>query len=153
MQPMTVRARPMPRALLLALRLTSGLTLSLISGALAHPVSTWQGNSAGRYAQLSPQQLASQLERKDFVLINVHIPYQGELPRTDLFIAFDQIETSAALPRDKAAEIVLYCRSGRMSALAVQSLLRRGYTNVRELKGGFDAWTSSQKPLVNKGRG
>jgi ABC-type phosphate transport system substrate-binding protein len=43
----------------------------------------------GSYTDVSAVGLAAMLENKDFPLINVHIPYEGEIERTDLFIPFD----------------------------------------------------------------
>ena len=77
------------------------------------------------------------------MLINVHVPYEGELQGTDLFLPFDQVQGSPRLPRAKTTELVIYCRSGRMSELAARALVRRGYTNVRELRGGMNAWTAA----------
>ncbi len=38
------------------------------------------------------------------------------------------------------ANIVVYCRTGRRSAAAVQVLLERGFEHVRNLEGGLVAW-------------
>jgi hypothetical protein len=43
------------------------------------------------YTTISVEHLAQMLGNKDFVLINVHIPYEGEIAQTDLFIPFDEI--------------------------------------------------------------
>ncbi|WP_075831564.1 rhodanese-like domain-containing protein [Deinococcus marmoris] len=119
------------------------ILVALSGSAFAHPASQAIRVPGGSYSQVTPQTLNAQLKSKDFLLINVHIPYEGELQNTDLFLPFDQMNATPVLPRAKNAEIVVYCRSGSMSALAVRALVRRGYTNVRELRGGMNAWTAA----------
>ena len=43
------------------------------------------------------------------------------------------------LPADKAAPIIVYCRSGRRSAIAAATLIDLGYTAVYDL-GGIQDW-------------
>lgn len=90
---------------------------------------------------ISARQLKEALVQKDFTLINVHTPYEGEIEKTDMFIDYDaMMANQEKLPQDKNAPIVLYCRSGRMSAEALQTLKDMGYTNVSHLAGGMEAW-------------
>ena len=75
--------------------------------------------------------------------MNVHIPFEGNIADTDLSIPYDQITEPAnltQLPVDKNAKIVLHCRSGRMSAIAAEELVKLGYTNIWNLKGGMLEW-------------
>lgn len=93
------------------------------------------------------------LGAKDFLLVNVHIPYEGELAGTDLFIPFDQITDQLdKLPQDKSAKLVLYCRSGRMSTEAARDLVGLGYTNVWELGGGMIEWEQSGRAIEERPR-
>lgn len=103
----------------------------------------------GSYTSVSPWRLAEMLRTKDFILVNVHVPYEGEIESTDAFIRYDQVAARVSeLPAAKDARIVLYCRSGRMSAEAARALVGLGYTNLRELDGGMIAWEQAGYPLV-----
>jgi rhodanese-related sulfurtransferase len=107
----------------------------------------------GHYTDVSAAGLAKMLARKDFPLINVHVPYEGEIEGTDLFLPFDRVGRSVAkLPADKSAELVLYCRSGHMSAIAARTLVGLGYTNVWNLEGGMIAWTDAGYRVVHRKR-
>jgi rhodanese-related sulfurtransferase len=97
--------------------------------------------AGGSYLNVTPDELNSMLANKDFVFVNVHIPIAGNIASTDLSIPYDQIEQNLAqLPADKNAKIVLYCRSGRMSAIAAEALVKLGFTNLWNLDGGTAAW-------------
>lgn len=107
----------------------------------------------GQYFDISPDYLNAMLQKKDFLFINVHIPYEGEIEKTDLFIPYDRIQNVLEkLPNDKSAKIVLYCRSGSMSAIASKTLVRLRFTNVWNLEGGMIAWKNLGYPLLNKSR-
>jgi molybdopterin/thiamine biosynthesis adenylyltransferase/rhodanese-related sulfurtransferase len=47
----------------------------------------------------------------------------------------DQLDS---LPKDQ--EILIHCKSGRRSAKAVELLLENGFTAVKNVEGGIDAW-------------
>ena len=51
---------------------------------------------------------------------------------------------------DPATPVVLYCGGGYRSALAAESIMKMGYTNVISMDGGFKAWTDAGQ-LVEKG--
>ncbi|MDO8578527.1 MAG: rhodanese-like domain-containing protein [Dehalococcoidales bacterium] len=107
--------------------------------------------STGNYTNISPSQLNSMLANKDFVLVNVHIPYYAEIAQTDLFIPYDKIqENPAQLPKERNAKIVVYCRSGSMSTEAAGTLAGLGYTNVYNLTGGMYAWEAQGYELLRK---
>lgn len=96
------------------------------------------------------EDLQMMLERKDFTLVDVHIPEQAHIPDTDAFIPFNQIaDRVGELPADKDAAIVLYCRSGSMSASAAKDLIELGYTNVYNVLGGMNAWQSAGYEVDN----
>ncbi len=64
----------------------------------------------------------------------------GHIPGAKL-LPYDEIDANRAamLIPAKDAPVVLYCRSGRRSAIAADSLRRLGYTTVYDL-GGVGNW-------------
>ena len=52
------------------------------------------------------------------------------------------------LPADKDANIVVYCGSGHRGAMAEMAMYLLGYTNVRNLGGGFGAWKTAGLPVA-----
>jgi len=48
----------------------------------------------------------------------------------------------------RARSVVVYCRSGGRSADATRTLLGLGFTNVRSLKGGINAWAERIDPTL-----
>lgn len=111
---------------------------------------TLQEASDQPYEDISPEALADMMaERRDsFILVNTHIPFEGDIPGTDLSIPYNQIPAYLdQLPADKDAEIVLYCRSDNMSRSAAEELFAMGYTNLKNLEGGFIAWQDAGFPF------
>jgi rhodanese-related sulfurtransferase len=97
---------------------------------------------------VGPESFEQRIDEPDVVTINVHTPDEGSIAGTDLAIPFDQIESSDELPADRSTPLAVYCRSGNMSADAVDDLAAMGYTDIVELEGGFDAWVASGRTLA-----
>jgi rhodanese-related sulfurtransferase len=107
--------------------------------------------AGGSYVNLDVAETASLLERPDVTLVNVHVPYEGEIEGTDLFLDYQQAAAlESALPQDKNARIVVYCRSDRMSGLAADVWADAGYTRLYNLDGGFEAWQEAGLPLLQR---
>lgn len=119
----------------------------LLSACSTAPTSSGE-KGGGAYTDISAAELQSMLANKDFVFVNVHIPFEGDIAGTDLSIPYDEIEQNLALlPAEKDAKVVLYCRSDRMSRIAAETLVGLGYTNVWNLDGGMLAWQEAGLPL------
>ncbi len=94
----------------------------------------------GTFTRLSPTELRNMKDKQDFPLVNVHIPFEGNIPGTDLSIPYNEIDQNLAQLPAKDEKILLYCRSGSMSDQASETLVELGYTNVWDLGGGMIAW-------------
>lgn len=94
---------------------------------------------------ISTSELTKLMESdKQFLLIDVrteaefnagHLQNALLMPRDVLVLAIQE----ERLDTDQNC-LVLYCRSGNRSALAIMDLLDLGLTNVKHLDGGFQAW-------------
>ena len=63
---------------------------------------------------------------------------EGHIPNA-ILIPYTEIENKAIeLLPDKNKLILVYCRSGRRSKIAAESLAKLGYTNVKEFGGIID---------------
>ena len=100
------------------------------------------------YKNITLNQFLSLMDNKDFFLVNVHIPYQGEIPKTDISIPYNAIEQyKNMLPEDKHTKIIVYCMGGYMGNIAAEKLVRMGYTRVFNFVGGMNAWMKIGKSL------
>jgi phage shock protein E len=105
---------------------------------------------AGTVRLLDPAEYKAAITAPEAFVVNVHIPYEREIEGTDAFIPYDEVAKHAdELPADKSAPLYIYCRSGRMSALATPDLQRLGYTNIVDLRGGMQAWVDAGFSLVD----
>jgi rhodanese-related sulfurtransferase len=153
LNPETVRQRSPDRfwTSVLLLGLAFGSFWQLLPTAVAQPKGLQATVAEKGFSTITSAQLATMLQNKDFLFVNVHIPYEGEIKDTDALIAFDKIaENLDRLPQDKGAKIVLYCRSGRMSEIAAGQLVRLGYTHISHLRGGMIDWKANGYEIAER---
>lgn len=138
------------RALVIVLGLSLiGASCSNGTGDDASPGTTAATSATSTNSQLvGVDEFAAAIDEPDVITINVHVPDEGGLTGTDLDVPFDQIEQSDALPQDLDTPLAVYCRSGNMSADAVDDLEAMGYTDIVELDGGFNAWIDAGRPFL-----
>ena len=141
----------MRKILFIAATLAIAMALAAYGSQSATTAGTEVTVAGGTYTNVAPGQLKQMLAAKDFVFINVHIPYASEIAQTDAFIPYNEVEQNISkFPADKNAKVFLYCQSGRMSAMAAEELVKRGYTNIWNLDGGMSAWEAAGFPLIRK---
>jgi len=98
--------------------------------------------------EVSAEELAEMLENKDFELINVHVPFVGEIPGTDVHIRYTEIDAiEEYLEYDLERKAFLYCQLGPMSEIAVDAMLERGYCQIWDLPVGMIGWQAAGYPL------
>lgn len=83
------------------------------------------------------------IKQGDLLILDVRSPnefYQGFIPGA-LLIPLQQLhERLPEIENYKEKEILIYCRSGRRSAVASELLIQKGFRKVFNLKGGVNAW-------------
>ena len=111
-----------------------------------------------RIRNLTVEQVASQIETGNVVLVDVREP--GELaeqgaiagavhaPRGMLEFYADPTSPDHRSELDPSARTIVYCASGNRSALAGDLLGRLGYADVAHLDGGLKAWKATGRPVV-----
>lgn len=94
------------------------------------------------YQQITPEQAKDIMDSdEEYVLLDVREQEEfdeGHIPGA-ILIPYTEIETeSEKMLPDKNKQILVYCRSGRRSKIASESLACLGYTNVKEFGGIID---------------
>lgn len=130
---------------LLLLAAASAGTVSAQAEPVGDPVEV----PGGTYWHVSVSELQAMLSGDDKpLLVNTHVPFQGDIAGTDVSIPFNEIADHLdQLPDDRSEPVVLYCRSGPMSDRAATTLAGLGYTRVYSLEGGFNAWGAAGLPI------
>lgn len=135
----------------LPMKMTYLIPLMLISAALLWSKGTADSTEAQKNqletkkGGLINAQKAKELMEKDssVVLIDVRTKEEyvsGKIPGA-LLLPYDTIteQTAGHIIPSKNSPIIVYCRSGRRSAIAAQTLRSLGYTTVYDL-GGISSW-------------
>lgn len=117
--------------------------------AVAVAVYEWREarHSAG---SVSPQE-AVMLINRGALVVDIRSPEDFEAGHIQgaRRVGSDQIVAGAeAIERFKDKTIVTYCESGVTAAAATRQLMRHGFKNPVNLRGGISAWRAEQLPIV-----
>jgi adenylyltransferase/sulfurtransferase len=98
----------------------------------------------GEPDQMSVRDLADRLARgEDLILVDVREPHElalARFPGAPLHVPLRAVPVRAAeLPRDRM--LVLACQKGIRSQRALEILRELGFTRLKNLAGGIDAWS------------
>ena len=99
--------------------------------------------------EISVQELKEKIDNnEDFQLIDVREDFEYEMsnlggtliPLAGILIEADKIA------KDKP--VIVQCRSGKRSAIAIAQLEQKGFTNLYNLQGGILAWAEEIDPTM-----
>lgn len=63
-------------------------------------------------------------------------------------LAQQQLDALPDAATDQETEIIVYCHHGMRSAQVTAWLMQQGWTNVKSMAGGIDAWAHEVDPSV-----
>ncbi len=101
---------------------------------------------------ISPQNFATEIESSASVtstLIDVREPWEFQIAHIEgaVLHPLGQINEWAQ-PLNKSASYVVMCHHGGRSAMACQILQGLGFTDVKNLDGGINAWSYVVNPSI-----
>jgi rhodanese-related sulfurtransferase len=108
---------------------------------------------AGDAATLAPGTLQQRLAWGDrsLVVLDVrtaeefaegHVAGARNVPHTEIAARLAELEDA----RDR--DVVVYCRSGRRSEMALEALRQAGFTRLFHLEGDWLRWSAEKRPAV-----
>ncbi len=134
----------MPRAAFLAITFSAvGLALAACDSGAAEDVAKAE-TAKPAVSTVEPAQLETLLKEGEVRLIDVRTDKEvaeGMIPGAE-HIALDQFDP-ANLDLSDGREVILYCRSGRRSAVAAERLALHTGEPARHLGGGIKAWAET----------
>jgi phage shock protein E len=104
-------------------------------------------------ASIAADQLVQRMEKKDanLVVLDVRTPEEfaaGHIPGA-VNIPHDQLPNRLAeIAGAKSKDVVVYCRSGRRSAIAQQTLEGQGFKSVKHLEGDMLKWEEEKRSVA-----
>ncbi len=123
-------------------------TVRPVDGSLPAPDGPAPSPAPASLGSLAPDALAAALPTRDFRLINVHVPYAGEIPGTDVHIEYtDTAALLADLGPERDRPALVYCLTDHMALIAGAALVAEGYRRIVYLEGGMRAWVAAGYPL------
>jgi molybdopterin/thiamine biosynthesis adenylyltransferase/rhodanese-related sulfurtransferase len=110
------------------------------------------GGGASADMEIDARDLAEALEsetKSDYQLVDVREPYEWAICRIDGSILLPLGQLPARLGElDGHREIITVCHHGVRSLVALEILRAAGFSKVRSLRGGVDAWAREVDPSM-----
>ena len=108
-----------------------------------------QAEQTDRHIQMSPGDVAAMMQSKTSPrLIDVRTPEEWELARIHGATLNTEDLAQEMMHWPKDTPIIFYCHFGQRSVDAASYFAGHGFSNVRSMTGGIDAWSLSVDPSV-----
>ncbi len=92
--------------------------------------------------EITPEDVKTALESDSVRLIDVRGPDEWETARIEgATLVSKELADEMTSSWDKDTAIVFYCHSGVRSMNAVHFFRKQGFTNVKSMAGGIEAWS------------
>jgi monothiol glutaredoxin len=127
-------------------RRADGATIDFLTGPQGDGFKIDNPNEPGQVRQLGPVELKKLLDaQRPLVLLDVRTEQEIAIARIPGAIAYADVNLSAL---ERGATIVCQCHHGVRSQTAAEQLVRQGFRNVYNLRGGIDAWSTEVDAAV-----
>jgi rhodanese-related sulfurtransferase len=135
-----------PRTAALAVALAAADTLAVAAPKTESPAAAQPAAPAGVAPGEVDGAAARKLVAAGVVVVDVRTPeeFQGGHVPGARNIPFDQIGSRVAEIGPPSTPVLLYCRSGRRSGIAAETLRAKGFTQIYDMKS-FDRWAEAEK--------
>ena len=148
---MTTHVSPRPLRCVMAALLLACPVMVLAAESPAPPAAVAAPSARPAAALMSQEALLEHQSRhpEHLFVLDVRTPQEyaaGHVPGA-VNVPQEQLASRLAeVPKDK--DVVIYCRSGRRSALAADVLAANGYTRLSHLDGDMNAWVEKGRPVA-----
>jgi monothiol glutaredoxin len=132
-------------------RLADGLSIDFVEGPGGGGFRLDNPNAPARVRPLSPRELREKLDRGEPLrLYDVRTPEERRIALIPGAVLLDERAEAELLSLPKETMLVFHCHHGRRSLAAAEHFLQKGFTNVWNLQGGIDAWSTMVDPQVKR---
>jgi monothiol glutaredoxin len=127
-----------------------GLSIDYVTGPQGAGFKIDNPNEPPRVKQIGPEELKALMDAGKVHVFDVRTAGEREIAviKGAVWLEGDGIKQLEALPKD--APIAFHCHRGMRSQQAAEQLLARGWTNLMNLRGGIQAWSTAVDPSVPK---
>lgn len=119
---------------------------------VAAGVLAWTMATAADLATIKPEAVHERASKNDASLVIVDVRTaeefaQGHVPGA-INIPHDKVaDRIQELMGAKSKDVVVYCRSGRRSGMAAETLQAHGFTSLLQLEGNLQGWADAKLPV------